>query len=101
MDGTRGQRVPTLLPALVFYVTGIVCNSSSDALSISFAVLISRIAGKVGRVFARKVCGFRLPQRCGTRGQRVPTLPAHRFSTQPALKGGGNGGGCVIGVIVV
>ncbi len=127
-----------------------VYNSSSDALSISFAVLNSRIAGKVGRVSARKVCGFqaalRLICRVGTccprvvlrqpetaratgicaqqflcgaaicsRGLRFsgrlngaervgsecpPYLP-HRFSTQPALKGGGNGGGCVIGVIVV
>ena len=154
--GTRGQRVPTLLPTSVFYATGIVCNSSMYALFISFAVLNSRMVDKVGRVsthkvcgfqaalrlicrvgtccprviprqpetaratsvlpaatgvacisfyvsrlFARVVCVFRLPQRCGTRGQQVPTLLPHRFSTQPALKGGGNGGGCVIGVMVV
>ena len=133
--GTRGQRVPTLLPTSVFYATGIVCNSSMYALFISFAVLNSRMVDKVGRVsthkvcgfqaalrlicrvgtccprvvprqpetaratnvlpavtgvvrnsfyvnrlFVRVVCGFRLPQRCGTRGQQVPTLlPASVF----------------------
>ena len=87
--GTRGQRVPTLLcqrcftrnvetVAVELYCRQYVGTDASNAGCVGWALVAHAVVLRDGCMPARFQAAFG----CGTRGQRVPTLPCQRCFTR-------------------